>query len=580
MGSSMNLRIGAVGAFIVATFISLTAASHSYDSLCDKMIAHAKEAASAYNRRDASAADVQVALVHKAFEAAVALEPREAQAYLNMAVFLSNTHKYDEAVEMYERSKAILGSSAPKQANEMISRGLRNAKFQKWSKLRDEAYDGGRGNVLEAHRLALLQLSVTFEPHRLNHDLGTLEVMLCETNSSMCASSLRRFKAASYATQGHYFHSRSPDKKGARMPCMHSKIRVGNWSDGVVDVSSATDGVYWNVIKEKARIRGRDGIVTLDDDSHCSLYVPSNDFYTNVAENVLRPDAHPTECGPSVLSLVQFSGAAFYHWMCEALPKLTIAHATHDIKSMKLLLPSLNGKLPSFVTASLDFLFPELSATNRQAHVSHTVAANGLAVVTLDPQPCPAPLEPSLHCASLVSPSAIRALRDLVLRRIAEAAVSPVGNLKKGSFVVLAGRGNDVTMRMFDEPELLGKLEAALAGTGLAVVHFDSAKYSLQEAMWLFAFAAAVVGAHGGALSNIVACQTGAALVEIGFSTVGAQQYSHTAQALGLRFYRVPINPDPLGRALGAPTISFDVGDVVATTLRAVAANVDAREDL
>jgi hypothetical protein len=542
-----------------------------YDVLCDSMITHAKNAATAFNNRNPADADAEVAKVNVAFDAAVTMEPKNPQAYLNMAVFLSNTHKYDESVQMYEKTSSLLGSKAPPQLKNTIDRGIRTAKFKKYSMLRDQTYDGGKGNLREAHLHTLAQLSVTFEPHKVNHDLGTLEVMLCETNVSICASAKRRFMSAAFASQGHYFHGRVPETK-ARMPCMHSKLRVGNWSDGVVEVAEVIPGVFRNTINEPSRVRGRDGVVTLDHEAHCSLYVPSNDFYTNLADNVLRPESpSQTEVDGGVLSLVQFSGAAFYHWMCEALPRLAVVAQSPfgpAALGMKLLLPAVRNKeLPSFITASLDFLFPDFPQSLRVVHGLDTIIRGQLHVLTFDPQPCPLPLNATLHCAALANPGALLAARGLIQRRC-----KTTGPTSEKPYVVLAGRGGDVTMRMFDEPLLLEKLEPAMGALGLRVVHFDASKFSFQQAMNLFARATGVVGAHGGAMSNILACRQGTPVVEIGFSTIGAQQYNHVAAALGLPFRRIVVAADSQGRALGAPTISFDMDSVVATAVEAFGA--------
>ena len=57
--------------------------------------------------------------------------------------------------------------------------------------------------------------------------------------------------------------------------------------------------------------------------------------------------------------------------------------------------------------------------------------------------------------------------------------------------------------------------------------------------MALFSRAVAVVGVHGGALSNILFCRDGTLIVEIAPRSVQSWHYAHAAAALGFEQVRV-----------------------------------------
>ena len=77
--------------------------------------------------------------------------------------------------------------------------------------------------------------------------------------------------------------------------------------------------------------------------------------------------------------------------------------------------------------------------------------------------------------------------------------------------------------------------------------------------MALFRAAKIIVGVHGGALANIVACESGTKLIELGFQAPFTMHYAHAAAALGLEYELVLLDIDPLGRGVGAKTVT--VGD-------------------
>lgn len=550
-----------------------------YDRHCNIMIQFAQQAAAAFNSGDNIAASHFIESVHTAYKAAVALYPDEPQAYLNMAVFLTNTHKYDESIAEFEVARKKIGSN--RQADMQIQLGIRRAKFQKYSKLRDEAYQQGKGNIPVAHDWALKQLSVTMDPQRINHDVATVEVMMCEYNTTMCAKAVSHFKGAAYGCQGHYLQERMPEGK-RRMACLHSHLCVGNFTklkdftriEEIRELhresaSGEPNGVFFNFIADGVTVHGADGVLTFEEAGHCSIALTNPDVYTNIARSLpvkspngerSPPEGPPTvaiEDGRNVLLLTQFSGAAFYHWMCEGLPRLVAAKQhLSNFDTYTLLLPTTpSGAIPGFIEATFQSLFTELT-NERIGHRGVSYVKENSVAITYHAQDCPTNEDGSIspHCSSLSHPGLLAAARDALVE-----ALPPRDNSNKGRpYVLVAGRDKDVTMRNFDAEGLVSAITKVASATH-DVKLFESSQHSLLDSLALFNGAAVVVGVHGGALANIMACSGATSLVEIGFSTVGAQHYKHVAQSLGMPYHRVRVVPDPLQRAIGAPEVTFDV---------------------
>ncbi|CUG94234.1 Hypothetical protein, putative [Bodo saltans] len=572
-----------------------------YERHCSVMIQFAQQAAAAFNSGDNTAASHFIESVHKAYTAAVALFPDEPQAHLNMAVFLSNTHKYDEAIAKFELAKTKIGGN--RQAEMQIQLGIRRAKFQKYSKFRDEAYQQGKGDIPQAYDWALKQLSVTMDPQRVNHDVATIEVMMCEYNETLCGKSVTHFKGAAYGCQGHYLQGRMPEGK-RRMSCLHSHLCIGNFTkmkeftriEEIVELhrdfatTGEPNGVFLNYIGDGVTVHGPDGVLTFDEEGHCNIALTNPDVYTNIARSLPVkspngekpfPEGPPSvtiDDGRHVLLLTQFSGAAFYHWMCEALPRLLAARTwLPNFDSYTLLVPAFpNGVVPRFIDATFQSLFPEIT-NERRGHRDVSYAKENAVAITYHSQPCPATTDsssateassPSTHCSSLAHPALLSNARDALVKALPPIAAGE--GTKKKPYVLVAGRDKDITMRNFDAEGLVAAIKQVATATH-DVILFESSKQSLLESLALFHGAAVVVGVHGGALANIMACTETTSLVEIGFNTIGAQHYKHVAGALGMPYRRVRVNPDPLQRAIGSPEVTFDVSlvqDAVAASLK------------
>merc|ERR1712039_22875 len=99
----------------------------------------------------------------------------------------------------------------------------------------------------------------------------------------------------------------------------------------------------------------------------------------------------------------------------------------------------------------------------------------------------------------------------------------------------------------------------------LAFKEFDG-KLPPAATAKLFRRAAAVVGVHGGALSNMIFCSKDVKIFEIGFFTPFAGHYRHLAAALGLELTMIPLAVNE--RGLGANEVRVENAENVVDVIR------------
>lgn len=282
----------------------------------------------------------------------------------------------------------------------------------------------------------------------------------------------------------------------------------------------------------------------------CSLLSPASDPLLDVFANAAPTDDPQVSYAPPVplLSLVQFAARSFYHWMCEVLPRLVVAQSVWGMPSPD----TYNVLVPKSPTA---FMLQSLKALGITKTIEYRnklqLARAPLLFVSWSTQSV---LSNKTAGFSLAHPHALQMLRAQLLQRV------PRLQQQRPS-VVLASRGIGTGMRNFNEKELISALSTALPDHDIVVA---DGSQPLLDNLALFAAASAVVGAHGGALANIVACPAFTPVVEIGFPSEASWHYEHVAAALQLRYARVLADADDLHRSVGAATISFNVSAVTA----------------
>ena len=320
-------------------------------------------------------------------------------------------------------------------------------------------------------------------------------------------------------------------------------------------------GLFALRVPPPLRLLGNDAVMIFDDLSNecaCNLLSPASDPLLDVFSNIassedpqerMRSSGLPTYVSPTpLLSLVQFAGRSFYHWLCEALPRLVVAQSVWGMPAST----TYNVLIPASPTS---FMIQSLNALGVTSPIEYrrrvVITKAPLLFVTWKTQSV---VSNKTSGFSLAHPHALQMLRTRLLERLQQ-------QQQHRPSVVVASRGGSTGMRHFDEKTLIRDLSIAMPSHDIVVA--DGSQPLLGN-LALFAAASAVVGVHGGALANIVVCSAFVPVVEIGFASEASWHYEHVAQALQLRYARVLADVDPLHRSVGAAKISVNITAVVA----------------
>ena len=170
----------------------------SYDEACERIVAHAQSAARVHNSGDEAAAQREADAAAVAYHAAVALEPKEPQAYLHGGQAFYNMQRFDESIAAFEAALGVLPSGGQFQTH--VALRLRAAQLGKASKARDAVYADGQGNLTAALQLIRQQLELQPKNPRYLFDAATLQAVRSGVEAGAEAEALSLFAAAQAAT--------------------------------------------------------------------------------------------------------------------------------------------------------------------------------------------------------------------------------------------------------------------------------------------------------------------------------------------------------------------------------------------
>ena len=233
-----------------------------------------------------------------------------------------------------------------------------------------------------------------------------------------------------------------------------------------------------------ARLRNADFLVSSADDE---IFMDSAHGLVEVLENngilneVLppRPTVHT---GTYVLLASPWSERSYYHWLVDALPRLSLLHAIPGGAELPIVVPS---RLHRYHQESL-----EAAGIPQSRQVAFPDA-----VVQVDRLFFPALLSPTGYS----SPHAVAWLRE---------TFGPFLSTRKPWRRLYVSR-RDARRRILNEDEIIG----LLLPHGFEVVH--PGDMSLIEQIRTFSEAQVVVGPHGAGLTNMIFSPEGATLVEL-----------------------------------------------------------------
>ena len=231
-----------------------------------------------------------------------------------------------------------------------------------------------------------------------------------------------------------------------------------------------------------------------------------------------------------VASLLQFAGASFYHLVMEVLPRLVLLRTEIQADDDLKILVCKDTSKSKFATSFFNLFFGDTYAArfieydcsgpnNVRVRAKTLLYPSWDRVVAHD------------HVAhSLAPPTLLKELRAIVRAKL---DIHGGGLLPA---VVYCTRKGQSMRELEGESDLVAGLarKVAAAGAEYELVIFDG-KMAADEAMTLFSRASVVVGVHGGALTNIIACADGSTLIELGFNAGFTRHYASAAQGIGMK---------------------------------------------
>lgn len=237
-----------------------------------------------------------------------------------------------------------------------------------------------------------------------------------------------------------------------------------------------------------------------------------------------------------VASLLQFAGASFYHLVMEVLPRLVLLkRKIEEDPELKILVCKDTSK-SQFATSFFKLFF----SSDAQQDV----------LTRFEEYDCSGPNNVRVRAKTLLYPAWDRVVaHDHVahslapptllkeLRANVRARVSAQHQQTATKTVVYCTRKGQSMRELVGEADFIARIAQTVtaASADYELVVFDG-KMPAVTAMALFSRAAVVVGVHGGALTNIIACAEGSTLIELGFNAGFTRHYASAAQGLGMRY--------------------------------------------
>lgn len=456
-------------------------------------------------------------------------------------------------------------------AQAMLRGRIAHTRYGKYSHARDQAYREGQGNITAAVHWATKQLEVHRHSPVLLHELATMQLMRAAVQPALAAAALELFQqaedqaAAAWALGAGCARPLSDvlaalptlAAKPSAVTTHHARAVYGRAATATgaaaLDLQYTSDPAFVVELRN-AGVAGPDGVVVVGAGSAgCALARSSASPYVSLPSNLQMPATwlpgmaqaplehqrwHDAARGrlpnhgalspaqvkhlTRAASLVHFASTSFYHWLMEGVGRLLLLRSTLENDSrIKVLVPGLESK--PFVRETLELLNLKLKAKQLvpyPAAPSPDVVVKAKYLYVADWPAVRHSAEPT-HC---LTPQPV--LQQIRSAFVPNTPLPPAARTK----VVFVSR-RDVKMRQLaDEDALVASLRTRLeALPAFELVVFKGSDHSLADALALFSQAAAIVGAHGGGLANMVAAQPGSLLLEFGFQSPNTRHYAHAA---------------------------------------------------
>ena len=146
----------ALRALLLIIAAAVAAVEDAYDGLCEKMIEQYQLAAKSHNAGDLEGEKLATEAGLAAYRSAIALDPTGPQAHLHQGTFLQNSHRFDEAVEIWQTVRPLVANIASRPPGgsgtwkAFIDGRETVARIGRAAVARDKSYKEGQGNIEEA----------------------------------------------------------------------------------------------------------------------------------------------------------------------------------------------------------------------------------------------------------------------------------------------------------------------------------------------------------------------------------------------------------------------------------------------
>ena len=173
-------------------------ANQVYDELCDNMVAAAQQAGKYFNEGNRDMVEGQAEKIKKIYERAVLVEPKEVQAHLTYATFLTNANKLDKAESIWKAAKETLSAEVLQhnpQLTNFIDGKMQKVRYGQVSMQKDAVYAGGAGDMEQTLNLIQKQLEIHPSP-QIYYDLATSQVMVSSVDQKYVDESITSFRTS------------------------------------------------------------------------------------------------------------------------------------------------------------------------------------------------------------------------------------------------------------------------------------------------------------------------------------------------------------------------------------------------
>lgn len=588
---------------------SIALAEDEYDQQCEAIEKHSRYAGQMANRGNMQEAYAALDRAREAFKTATSLNPVDPQAHISLATSMLNANQFDEAISLWKG--AIERAENHEHLKAWLEGRERYTRYGRVSVKKDRTYAGGQGNITAALSLMSKQLGLYPKSPVFRHDMAVAHSMVSALRSESTDKALRGYRSSQVMAYSAW-HAGLAERGRAGPSCSELNATAGeglvyDWPawhakgaearGSLVDVSlvgfdeGAGSGERYgdeDVFEdrggyiarfENVGLSGDDAIIV--DEARCLIFVASAGAFVPLHTNIQLLEVWgdpptPYSSGPrygwhdalrgrlpnhgqvaspqqvaKAASVGQFAAKSHFHTVTELCGRLALLQRSGVLEEEGMQLIAPRVKYPGFLKEALRIFAEDLVDGGRVINWEGPNEAPDVRLQVSDLRyadwlPPRVFGEDGGHCAT--PRSVVGLVRDAFIAD-GEEEVYP-----KPPCILYIKRpqSSDGAPNMRgtvrDDAKIRKALKSIASQADLVFEEFDGG-LSPADTVALFGRARAVVGVHGGALTNMIFCPENAKVFEIGFTSPFAGHYRHLAASLGLEMHLLPIKADERGIA-------------------------------